>query len=46
VDAAFGPVATGEQTLAGQLIARFVAGMLVLADRNLCATRRFVASPV
>ena len=34
VDAAFGPVATGEQTLAGQLIARFVAGMLVLADRN------------
>jgi hypothetical protein len=45
-DAAFGPVGTGEQTLAGQLIARFVAGMLVLADRNLCATRRFVASPV
>jgi len=34
VDAAFGPVATGEQTLAGQLIARFVAGILVLADRN------------
>ena len=33
-DAAFGPVGTGEQTLAGQLIARFVAGMLVLADRN------------
>lgn len=33
-DAAFGPVAAGEQTLAGQLIARFVAGMLVLADRN------------
>ena len=34
VDAAFGPVATGEQTLAGQLIARFTPGMLVLADRN------------
>jgi transposase IS4-like protein/DDE family transposase len=33
-DAAFGPVATGEQTLAGQLITRFTAGMLVLADRN------------
>ena len=33
-DAAFGSVGTGEQTLAGQLIARFVAGMLVLADRN------------
>jgi len=34
VDAAFGPVATGEPTLAGQLIARFTPGMLVLADRN------------
>ena len=34
VDAAFGPVATGEQTYAAQLIARFVPGMLVLADRN------------
>jgi hypothetical protein len=34
VDAAFGPVATGEQTLAGQLIARFTPGMLALADRN------------
>ncbi len=34
VDAAFGPVTTGEQTLAAELIARFVAGMLVLADRN------------
>ncbi|MGH3687202.1 MAG: IS4 family transposase [Pseudonocardiaceae bacterium] len=34
VDAAFGPVTTGEQTLAAQLIARFTAGMLVLADRN------------
>jgi transposase IS4-like protein/DDE family transposase len=33
-DAAFGPVATGEQTLAGQLITRFTAGVLVLADRN------------
>src|SRR5690242_2042245 len=33
-DAAFGPVGTGEQTLAGQLIPRFTAGMLVLADRN------------
>jgi Transposase DDE domain len=34
VDAAFGPVATGEQTLAGRLIPRFTSGMLVLADRN------------
>jgi hypothetical protein len=34
VDAAFGPVATGEQTLAGELIARFTSDMLVLADRN------------
>ncbi|MGH8963770.1 MAG: IS4 family transposase [Actinomycetes bacterium] len=34
VDAAFGPVTTGEQTLAAALIARFTAGMLVLADRN------------
>ncbi|MCA1681853.1 MAG: IS4 family transposase [Actinobacteria bacterium] len=34
VDAAFGPVSTGEQTLAAQLITRFTAGMLVLADRN------------
>lgn len=33
-DAAFGPVGTGEQTLAAQLIARFTPGMLVLADRN------------
>ena len=34
VDAALGPVATGEQTLAARLIARFLPGMLVLADRN------------
>lgn len=34
VDAAFGPVTTGEQTLAEQLIARFTPGMLVVADRN------------
>ena len=34
LDAAFGPVSTGEQTLAEALIARFTAGMLVLADRN------------
>ena len=34
VDAALGPVATGEQTLAEQLIARFTPGMLVLGDRN------------
>ena len=33
-DAAFGPVGTGEQTLAAQLIARFTPDMLVLADRN------------
>ncbi|MGH3614317.1 MAG: transposase domain-containing protein, partial [Pseudonocardia sp.] len=45
VDAAFGPVATGEQTYAAQLIARFVPGMLVLADRNLCATRRSITFP-
>ena len=34
VDAAVGPVATGEQTLAGQLISRLAPGMLVLADPN------------
>jgi hypothetical protein len=34
VDAALGPVATGEQTLAAALIARLAPGMLVLADRN------------
>ena len=34
VDAELGGVTTGEQTLAAQLIARFVPGMLVLADRN------------
>ena len=34
VDAALGPVATGEQTLAAQLISRLTPGMLVLADRN------------
>ncbi|MGH3511776.1 MAG: IS4 family transposase [Candidatus Dormibacteria bacterium] len=34
VDAAFGPVTTGEQTLAEALITRFTAGLLVVADRN------------
>jgi Insertion element 4 transposase N-terminal/Transposase DDE domain len=34
VDAVLGPVATGEQTLAAQLIGRLTFGMLVLADRN------------
>jgi transposase IS4-like protein len=34
VDAALGPVTTGEQTLAAELISRFTAGVLVLADRN------------
>ncbi|MDQ2884452.1 MAG: IS4 family transposase [Actinomycetota bacterium] len=34
VDAEFGPVTTGEQTLSVALITRFTAGMLVLADRN------------
>jgi hypothetical protein len=34
VDAVLGPVATGEQTLATQLISRLTHGMLVLADRN------------
>ena len=33
-DAALGGITTGEQTLAAQLISRFTAGMLVLADRN------------
>jgi len=45
VDAALGPVGTGEQTLAARLIAHFLPGMLVRADRNLCATRRSVAFP-
>jgi hypothetical protein len=34
VDAVLGPVATGEQTLATQLISRLTSDMLVLADRN------------
>jgi hypothetical protein len=34
VDAALGRIDTGEQTLAAELIARFTADMLVLADRN------------
>ncbi len=34
VDAAFGPVATGEHTFAAALITRFSPDMLVLADRN------------
>jgi len=34
IDAEFGPVATGEQTLAAALITRFTPDMLVLADRN------------
>jgi Insertion element 4 transposase N-terminal/Transposase DDE domain len=34
VDAAFGPVTTGEQSFAERLIARFTPDMLVLADRN------------
>jgi hypothetical protein len=34
VDAALGPVTTGEKTLAQRLITRFAPGMLVLADRN------------
>jgi hypothetical protein len=34
VDAALGPVTTGEKTLTTELIARFAPGMLVLADRN------------
>jgi Insertion element 4 transposase N-terminal len=45
VDAALGPVTTGEKTLTTELIARFAPGMLVLADRNLCATRRSIAFP-
>jgi hypothetical protein len=34
IDAEFGPVATGEQTLAAALITRFTPDMLVLADRS------------
>lgn len=34
VDAVLGPLATGEQTLAWQLVGRLTAEMLVLADRN------------
>jgi hypothetical protein len=34
VDAAFGPVTSSEQTLVTALIARFTAGMLVVANRN------------
>lgn len=34
VDAALGPITTGEQTLPAEVIARFTPGMLVTADRN------------
>lgn len=34
IGAAFGPLASGEQTLAGDLLAAFGPDMLVLADRN------------
>lgn len=43
--ATFGPYTVGEQTLARDLLPAFGAGMVVLADRNLCATRRFIAFP-
>lgn len=44
-DAALGPISTGEQTLAAEILARLEADMLVTADRNLCATRRSIAFP-
>src|SRR6478752_6432624 len=46
IGASFGPYTVGEQILARDLLGALEPGMLVLADRNLCATRRFVASPV
>jgi hypothetical protein len=46
IGATIGPSTVGEQTLARDLLAAFRAGMLVLADRNLCATRRLIAFPV
>jgi transposase IS4-like protein len=48
VDAEMGPVAgkgAGEQSLARRLYRRLEADWLLIADRNLCATRRFVAFP-
>jgi len=44
VDAALGPVATGEQTLAAELITRFISGMLVLADRNFYSYHAWLAA--
>lgn len=38
--------ATGEKTLAGRLYCRLRPGELLTADRNLCATRRFITFPV
>ncbi|MPY95604.1 MAG: IS4 family transposase [Acidimicrobiia bacterium] len=35
-DAAVGPYTTGENTLAGEVVDRLEAGMLVLADRGFC----------
>src|SRR6266496_2086320 len=43
--AALGSYATSEQELVEQLLPALTPGTLNLADRNLCATRRFVAFP-
>jgi hypothetical protein len=45
VQVAYGPFRTGESTLAEGLVASLREGMLCLADRNLCATRRSIAFP-
>jgi hypothetical protein len=45
VGATLGPYTVGEQTLALDLLSVFGEGMLVLADRSLCATRRFIIFP-
>jgi len=38
-------ITVGEQTLTAELTGLLSEGLLVVADRNLCATRRFIAIP-
>jgi hypothetical protein len=38
-------ITVGEQTLTAELTGLLGGGLLVVADRNLCATRRFIAIP-
>ena len=45
VAAEIGPMSSGEQTMARQLYPGLEPDWLLIADRNLCATRRFIAFP-